>query len=68
MAKTITLSIEEKIVLHLKENGQKMSWLADKLEVTPGHLHSVLKGEGINKRDLSEDNRIKINKFLGTDY
>lgn len=68
MAKTIALSVEEKIVLHLKENGQKMSWLATKLNITPGHLHSVLKGEGINKRDLSEDNRIKINELLGTNF
>lgn len=68
MAKTQILSIEEQIVKHLDDNGQKMNWLAGKLGISPGHLHSVLKGEGNVKRDLTEDNRNKINELLGTDY
>lgn len=68
MAKTATLSIEERIVSHLKDNGQKMSWLADKIGVSPGHLHSVLKGEDFVKRELTDENRIKINEVLGTNF
>ncbi len=68
MAKTATLSIEEQIVKHLFDNGQKMNWLADKMQVSAGHLHSVLKGEGSVKRELTEENRIKINEVLGTNF
>lgn len=59
---------EEMIVKHLEDNGQKMSWLADKIGVTVGHLHSVLKGKPEVKRSLSDDNRKKINELLGTSY
>ncbi len=68
MAAIIEKSPEELIVEHLERNGQKMSWLAVKLEVTPGHLHSVLKGEGNTKRDLTDDNLKKINEALGTKF
>ncbi len=56
------------IVKHMEDNGQKMSWLAGKIGLTPGHLHSVLKGEGFTKRELTEENRVKINEALGTNY
>ncbi len=56
------------IVKHMEDNGQKMSWLASKVGVTPGHLHSVLKGEGFVKRELTDENRNKINEALGTNY
>lgn len=59
---------EELIVQHLADNGQKLSWLADKIGVTAGHLHSVLKGVDFTKRELTEDNRRKINEALKTDY
>jgi hypothetical protein len=65
---TKTTSVEEKIVQHLENNGQKLSWLADKIEVTAGHLHSVLKGDKDTKRTLTEDNLKKINEALGTDF
>ncbi len=68
MIKLKALTPEQKIVAHLEKNGQKMTWLADILHITPGHLHSVLKGEGIAKRDLTEENRSKINAALGTNY
>lgn len=59
---------EKLIVKHLKENGQKFSWLAKKLGITSGHLHSVLKGVGVKKRELTEDNLLKINEALGTNF
>lgn len=68
MSKTLTKLPEELIVDHLKDNGQKLSWLADRIGCSVGHLHSVLKGEGFTKRELTEENRFKINEALGTDF
>ena len=62
------LTPEQLIVKHLEDNGQKMIWLANKINITGGHLHSVLKGEGILKRELTQKNRDKINQVLGTNY
>ena len=59
---------EEQIVEHLENNGQKMSWLADKIELSAGHLHSVLKGEDNVKRELTDENLKKINEVLGTKF
>lgn len=59
---------EELIVKHLEDNGQKMSWLAKKIGLTQGHLHSVLKGVGYTKRELTEENKKKINEVLRTNY
>lgn len=68
MVKEAPTTVEQRIVRHLNENGQKMNWLADKIGVTAGHLHSVLKGENNVKRDLTEENRNKINEVLGTNF
>lgn len=68
MPNTMTKSPEELIVAHLENNGQKLSWLAEKIGVTAGHLHSVLKGVDYTKRELTEENRIKINQALNTDF
>lgn len=68
MPKVEIQSPEELIVQHLEDNGQKLSWLADKIGLTAGHLHSVLKGVDFTKRELTEDNRKKINEALGTNY
>jgi len=59
---------EEQIVEHLENNGQKMNWLADKIGLSAGHLHSVLKGEDNVKRELTEENLKKINEALGTKF
>ena len=59
---------EELIVAHLEANGQKFSWLADKIGVTAGHLHSVLKGVENTKRELTDENLEKINEALGTKF
>lgn len=68
MPKVATKSPEELIVEHLENNGQKLSWLALKIGCTVGHLHSVLKGVDFTKRELTEENRQKINKALNTDF
>lgn len=66
--KVIIKSTEELIVKHIENNGQKLSWLDGKIGLSVGHLHSVLKGEGDVKRDLTPDNLIKINKALNTNF
>lgn len=68
MIKTKEQTTEEKIVAHLEENGQMLSWLANKLDISVGHLHSVLKGKDGVKRVLTEENRIKINEALNTNF
>lgn len=52
------------IAEHLENNGIKPSWLADKLDISPTHMHYILKAE----RDLTEDNKTAINKILNTNY
>jgi Mor family transcriptional regulator len=66
MAKAV--KVEKQITEHLKLNGQKMSWLAKKINLSPGHLHSVLKGKAGVKRDLTEENLKKINEVLETEF
>lgn len=68
MSKVKEPTTEEKILAHLKDNGQMLTWLADKIGVTVGHLHSVLKGKGGVKRTLTEENIIKINEALNTTF
>lgn len=63
-----TKTPEELIVEHLENNGQKLNWLADKIGLSVGHLHSVLKGVDDRKRDLTEDNLKAINEALGTTF
>jgi len=62
------LTTEQMIVNHLKENGQKLKWLSGKIGVTTGHLFSVLKGDEKTKRSLTENNKIKINEALKTNF
>jgi hypothetical protein len=70
MSDTTTKTPEELILKHLEDNGQKMSWLAKKIGLTVGHLHSVLKGDGDkgSKRVLTIENRKKINAALNSNY
>ena len=68
MPKVKEVTTEQKIITHLEENGQMLTWLADKIDVTVGHLHSVLKGKDGVKRTLTEDLLIKINAALKTDF
>ena len=68
MAKQKEKTTELLIVEHLKKNGQKMSWLAKQIGVSQGHLHSVLKGDMYKKRELTPENREKINTVLNTNF
>jgi len=68
MSKVKQLSAEEKIISHLEENGQMLNWLAGKIGLTVGHLHSVLKGKDGVKRSLTMANLKKINEVLKTDF
>ena len=61
MATVVNKTPEEMIVEHLENNGQKFSWLAEKVGITSGHLHSVLKGVGFSKRELTERRLTKYN-------
>lgn len=65
---TLFKTPEQAILEHLKENGQSISWLAKKLDLSTGHLYMVLKGNSKIKRELSEVNRLKINQVLKTNY
>jgi len=65
---TILKTPEQAILEHLKENGQSISWLAKKIDLSTGHLYMVLKGNSKIKRDLSDENRLKINQVLKSNY
>ena len=64
MADTKVETVEEEIVNYLESEGIKMSHVAGKMELSPGHLHCMLKGEGTAKRELTDDNLKKLNKIL----
>lgn len=49
---------------HIADNGLKQTWVADKLELSYGHFSLILKKE----RDLSENNRSKLNELFSTNY
>jgi lambda repressor-like predicted transcriptional regulator len=68
MGKVKVSTVEQQILAHLNDNGQKLSWLAEKTGVSVGHLHSVLKGRSGVKRTLTEENKAKINQALNTNY
>lgn len=57
---------EEQILEHMEQNGQKLSWLAEKIPCSVSHLHFVLKGNEKTKRPLTDDYLSKINAALGT--
>ena len=68
MKKEKELTVEEKILNHLDENGQMLKWLASKVGISVGHLHSVLKGKRGVKRSLTHANKEKINNALNTNF
>ncbi|HUM52290.1 MAG TPA: hypothetical protein PK431_10760 [Chitinophagales bacterium] len=49
---------------HIADNGIKQTWVADKLGLSYGHFSLILKKE----RDLSENNRTKLNALFSTNY
>lgn len=60
----IQLSALKLIKKHLDKNGSSISWLARNVGLEPKHLSGILLG----KNYLSEENRKRINNFLGTNY
>lgn len=48
----------------LKDRGVKRIWLANKTEISTGHITNILKG----KREILPDVLDKINKALGTNF
>lgn len=61
-------SPEELISRHLKENGQKTQWLADKVGYSRQYIQRILRGKGSNKKPLTPEIRQKINHVLKTNY
>lgn len=53
-----------KLRKHITDNGIKLSWVANKLQLSPTHLYLVLS----KQRNLSEKNRKKLNELFNTDY
>lgn len=65
---TLEKSPEQLIVEHLKENGQSISWLARKMNLTHGYVFLMLKGKEYTKKKLTETNRELINSILKTNF
>lgn len=57
-------TIQQKWKDLLEFRGVKQSWLAAQTEISPEHISNILAGRVF----LTEDNRVKINNALGTDY
>jgi plasmid maintenance system antidote protein VapI len=64
----VDLSPEQKIYRHLKDNGQSIQWLANKLPISRSHLSRIINGRANNKRTLAPDVRAQINQILKTNY
>jgi hypothetical protein len=62
------LTPEQKIVQHLKDNGQKIQWLADKVGFSRQYIGLILTGKGPDKKRLTDEIREKINLVLKSDY
>jgi uncharacterized protein YehS (DUF1456 family) len=62
------LTPEEQIVNHLKENGQKIQWLADRVGFSRQYIGLILTGKGKDKKRLTPEIREKINTILKTNY
>lgn len=67
MVKEKKLTAEQQIIKHMEDNGQKLLWLSNKIGISVGHLHCVLKGSGEIKRDLTKKNLNLINEALRTE-
>lgn len=62
------ITVEKQIVKHLKDNGQKLSWLAGKIGLSAPHLYQTLKGSPKLKRKLTDENLAQINEALRTEF
>lgn len=63
-AKVKKHKVANEIVAVLKERGIKRIWLANKTEISTGHITNILKGERVILPDVLD----KINKALGTNF
>lgn len=48
----------------LTERGVKQTWLADKTGISPEHISNILAGRVL----LTDENKVKINEALGTEF
>jgi lambda repressor-like predicted transcriptional regulator len=62
---TPCMDVRDEILKHLEDEGRKLKWLAQKIDVNYYTLYSTLKQKTIK---LSDENKAKINKVLGTNF
>lgn len=62
--KTITKTPAQKWKEVLEERGVKQIWLAKKIGISQEHMSNIFAERVL----LTDDNRKKINKILGTDF
>lgn len=48
----------------LEERGVKQTWLAEKTGISPEHISNIL----IGRVFLTDENKVKINAALGTNF
>jgi plasmid maintenance system antidote protein VapI len=57
-------TVPQKFKEHLELNGTKQTWLAQKTGISPEHISNILADRVL----LTEENKDKINKVLGTNF
>lgn len=48
----------------LQDRGVKQTWLAEKTGISPEHISNILAGRVL----LTDENKVKINEALGTEF
>lgn len=64
MTDTLEKSVPQMIMEHLKENGTKQVWLAERVGISPEHISNILADRVLLTEEILE----KINTVLGTDF
>jgi AraC-like DNA-binding protein len=68
MAKQEPRDIRDQIIAYLEKTLQrKLPWLANQTGISYGHLYFIFKNKK-ERRKLTEDNLVLINKALGTNF
>jgi plasmid maintenance system antidote protein VapI len=62
--KSKAVTIQQKWKEVLDKRGVKQSWLASQTNISPEHISNILSGRAL----ITEENRGKINKALGTAF
>lgn len=57
--------VRDLIMNHLKSDGRRLPWLAEQTKLSYAHLYFILVRK---ERDLTEDNKDKINIILNTNF